>query len=139
MHSTGPHQPSVLQPNDVVFPWCNAISSSTTLLDASTLDPAHRQTLLEEPSSMIMTRGPPNDQEDNDDDKEEEKVSDSFSELVIAWGIDLNGPSGKIVGDFWTTRPGIDIGHDRFRFLTRDRSFKDSMYLLLTTKTNEIK
>jgi hypothetical protein len=57
---------------------------------------------------------------------EEEEVSDSSSELEESILIGLFN-DGRIVGDFRTTRPGIDIGCGRFRFLlTRVRSFKDS-------------
>ena len=64
--------------------------------------------------------------EDDDDDEEEEEVSDSSSELEESILMGLFN-DGRIVGDFRTTRPGIDIGCDRFRFLlTRVRSFKDS-------------
>jgi len=66
------------------------------------------------------------DEEDDDDDDEDEEVSDSSSELEESILMGLFN-HGRIVGDFRTTRPGIDIGCDRFRFLlTRVRSFKYS-------------
>ena len=66
------------------------------------------------------------DEDDDDDDDEDEEVSDSSSELEESILMGLFN-DGRIVGDFRTTRPGIDIGCDRFRFLlTRVRSFKYS-------------
>jgi len=68
------------------------------------------------------------DDEENDDEKEEEEVSDSSSKLEESILMGLFN-EGRIVGDFCTTRPGIDIGCDHFRFLLiRDRSFQDSTY-----------
>jgi len=64
------------------------------------------------------------DDDDDDDEEDEEEVLDSSSELEesILMGV-FN--DGRIVGDFRTTRPGIDIGCDRFHFLlTQDRPFQ---------------
>ena len=66
--------------------------------------------------------------EEEDDEEEEEEVSDSSSELEESILMGLFNED-RIVGDFQTTRPGIDIGWNRFRFLlTRVRSFKNSAY-----------
>ena len=68
------------------------------------------------------------EEEEDDDGEEEEEVSDSSSELEESILMGLFNED-RIVGDFQTTRPGIDTGCDRFRFLlTRVRSFKNSAY-----------
>jgi hypothetical protein len=64
------------------------------------------------------------EEDDDDDEEEEEEVSDSSSKLEESILMGLFNDS-RIVSDFRTARPGIDIGCNRFRFfLTRDRSFK---------------
>lgn len=72
------------------------------------------------------------DDDDDEDDDDEEEVSDSSSELESIFLTFTMGRfnDGRIVGDFRTTRPGKDIGCDRFRFLTRLGSSRSSNFSL---------